>query len=240
MRKVAFILLLGFLVVHPVSTQENGANAFSGIVVSENGTPIEGVEVFAWEQEITNADGKFDLTNSPNKDSLISFYKEEFRPKALVVTPRNRTVRVVLEDDAKTAWLIHACPANVFGNFHEGYELVFHWPKNLKAIQIKDIDYLEDVIRLEKYSKPLQLWYGALVSPARTVEQLTLQSVSFDQRSIHSKSGQVVGQDRRGKTKDGLWRSADFLGLSTSAIYESVSEQEAAAYDQIIDSVCQR
>jgi hypothetical protein len=240
MLRIVCLLLLACVISCPVFTRQGGLDHLSGIVLSENGLPIEGVKVFAWKDATTDAEGRFELPDLPSKDSVVYFQKEGFRPKSLIVKTQTSTVKVVLEDDRKTAWFITACLARDIKGSPEGAQLEFLLPKNAKVRRIKDIDYQEYVVSLVKGSKPLQLWYGPLVSPGWTVSELTLRSASFEERSIHSKSGQLIGYDRRGKTQDGMvWRSADFPGLSASAIYEAVSGEEAATYDRIIDSACQ-
>ena len=74
----------------------------------------------------------------------------------------------------------------------------------------------------------------------RSIQDLMLRSAGFEERSIHSSSGEVIGYDQRGTTRDGLsWRSADFPALSGSAKYQGISEEAAPAYDTVIDSACQ-
>jgi hypothetical protein len=237
MRAIAYFLLFGVIAICPVFTLGSDPDGLCGVVVSENGTPIEGVKIFAWQDTTTSAEGRFNFTNLPSKGSVVYFQKEGFRPKTLVVRPPTSEMKVVLEDDSKTAWLIPVCSAK--DSSHKGSWLEFYWPKNAKTRRIKDIDYAEVVISVTKDSRPLQIWYGLHVSPGQTVTKLTLNSASSEERSIHRQSGQIIGHDQRGKTQDGrMWRSADFFGMSASAIYEGVSEEDAAAYDRIIDSVC--
>jgi hypothetical protein len=165
MPRIVCLLLLGCAISHPAFTQQGGLDHLSGIVVSENGMPIEGVKIFAWKDATTDAEGRFDLPNLPSKDSVVYFQKEGFRPKSLIVKTQTGTVKVVLEDDRKTAWLIPSCLARDVKASPEGAQLEFLLPKNAKVKRIKDIDYQEYVISLAKGSKPLQLWYGPLVSP---------------------------------------------------------------------------
>jgi len=124
-----------------------------------------------------------------------------------------------------------------------GTQLQFELPRYAKMIRgSKDIDYQVNLVTFRNGSKPLQIWYGPMVSPLEMEIELTIQSVSFEERSIRSftKSGQIIGYDQCGKTPDGLlWRSADFPGLSASVSYKGVSDEEAATYDRIIDSACQ-
>jgi hypothetical protein len=240
MRRIACFLLFSFVTAYPVFPRQAAPDGLNGIVVSENGTPIEGVEIFAWLKATTNAEGRFNLTNVPSKDSLVYFQKEGFRPKTLVVKTQTSSLKVVLEDDRKTAWFVPACSAADAKNSHGNSWLRFSWPKNAKVRRIQDVDYVEYIVRLAKDLGSLELWFGPVVGPGRTVEDFILRSATFEERSIRSKSGRMIGYDQRGKTPDGMvWRSADFFGFSASAIYESISEEKATAYDRIIDSVCQ-
>jgi hypothetical protein len=240
MRAFVCLLFLGYAVSLPILAEQDGLSHLSGIVISESGTSIEGVNIYAWHKATTDAEGKFDIPNQPSKDSVVYFQKERFRPTALVVKSQTNTVKVVLEDDKKTAWFIPACLAKVAKTSPKGEQLEFLLPKNAKLRGSADIDYRMYVVSLANSSKPLQLWYGPLVNGPRLVTDLTLRSASFEERSIHSRSGEMIGYDQRGKTEDGLvWRSADFPGLSAIAIYEGVSEEVSIAFDQIIDSACQ-
>jgi hypothetical protein len=222
-------------------TQQGAPKGVSGIVVSEDGAPVVGVKIFARGDVTTDVAGRFDLSNFPTKNSVIYFQKEGFRPKALVVKPGTATMKVVLEDDSKTAWFLPLCESKATTTSLIGYELRFVVPTNLEIRKIGDIDYQEYLVGFAVGTRRLQLWWGPLVSPGETVEDLILHSAVFEERSIRRKSGETVGYDRWGRTTpDGTaWRSADFPGLSGTAIYEDVSTEAETAYDRIINSACQ-
>ena len=238
MRRLVCLLLIGSIYSCPVFTRQDGPGHLSGIVISENGTPIGGVRIFAWHDVTTDAEGRFDLPSPLSKESVVYFQKVGFRPKALVVKPGTIPLRVVLEDDMKTAWLIPTCLTKDVRTSPEGYELNYLIPKNAKVRKIKDIDYQKFLISFAKERTSLELWWGPLVNAGP--DALILWSASFGERSIHGGAGGIIGYDRRGRTPDGMvWRSADFPGLSGTAIYEGVSEEAATAYDRIIDTACQ-
>jgi len=240
MCRTVWLLLFGAVISWLPFTKQGGPEGVNGIVVSEDGAPIEGVRIFAKHAATTDSVGRFELPGFPTKDSVIYFQKEGFRPKALVVKPGTATMKVTLEDDSKTAWVLPLCESKATTTSPHGYELRFVVPTNLKIRKIKDIDYQEYLVGFASGTGLLQLWWGPLVSPGGTVEDLLLHSATFEERSIRRKSGETVGYDTWGRTHDGTaWRSADFPGLSGSAIYEDVSTEAATAYDRIINSACQ-
>jgi hypothetical protein len=240
MRKSIWLLLLSSIVSHPMIAEQDGPDCLSGIVVSENGGPVSGVKIFAWHAGMTDAEGKFELPNLPSKDSVIFFQKEGFRPKPFVVKAGVSTLKVVLEDDSKTAWLIPVCAPKNTNISPVGYELKFLLPKDSQLKKSKDIDYQLYFVTFAQGTAPLQLWWGPLVQPGKMVSDLILGSADFEDRSIRSKDGKTLGFDTRGKLLDGMhWRAAGFAGLSGAAIYDAVSQEAAKAYDRIIDSACQ-
>jgi hypothetical protein len=242
MRRIACLLLLGSVICYPAFTQQGGSDHLTGIVVSENGMPVEGVRIIAWKDATTDAEGRFDLSNRPSKDSLVYIDKDGFRPTTLVIRSQTNALKVILEDDSKTTWAIPSCLERHVKTSPKGASLEFELPKNAKVRGSKDIDYQDYVMSLTNVSKPLQLGYGPMVIPFQMEIDLTLRSASFEERSIRSftKSGQIIGHDRRGKTEDGMvWRFVDLSSPSASVSYKGLSDEEAAVYDRIIDSACQ-
>lgn len=240
MRTIVGLLLSSSMTFWPAFVTQRAPAHLKGIVVSENGTPIEGVKIFALHDSTTDADGKFDLPSEIGKATVIFFQKEGFRPKSVVVKSGSSMIRVVLEDDGKTAWFIPVCRPRDANTLPKGYSLAFRLPKAARLKKLKDIDYQEYLVTLGGDAPPLQLWWGGLVQPGQIVSDLIVRSANFEERSIHGKSGEYWGTDTSGKSPDGTyWRAAGFAGLSGAAIYENVSEEVAKAYDRIIDSACQ-
>jgi len=216
MCRIVWLSLLAAVVSCPVFTAQSGPDRPSGIVVSEKGAP-----------------------SLPNKDSALHLPKESFRPEAFIVESEISTLKAVLQDDSKTAWVIPLCASKGSNVSPVGY-VRFLLPKNSHVRKVKDIDYQEYLVDFANGTAPLQLWWGGMVSPGRTVEDLIRRSTSFEERSIRSKSDVTVGYDRWGRTADGMvWRAADFPGLNASAIYEGASKEVATSYDLIINSACQ-
>jgi hypothetical protein len=238
--RIVWLALLMLIISCTMLAEQDEHDRLSGIVVSENGAPISGVKIFGWRDGTTDAEGRFAIASLPSKDSVVYFQKEGFRPKAFVFKTGTSTVKVILENDSKTAWFLPACASKDSTTSPRGYELTFSLSKRLQFKEINDIDYQEYLVSAPNETKPLQLWWGILVSPGETVRELIVSSTNFEERSIRRKSGETVGYDRRGRTQDGMaWRSADFPGLSATAIYHGVSKEVARAYDEVIDSACQ-
>jgi hypothetical protein len=240
MKRMMGVFLLGSIIFWPAFTTQRAPAHLNGIVVSEDGTPIEGVKIYASHEGTTDANGTFDLPSDPAKAPVIFFQKEGFRPKAVVVKSEPRMIEVVLEDDRKTAWFVPACALKDTKTSPKGYELSFLLPKGASTRKLKDIDYQLYLVTVRNGTKPLQLWWGPLVQPGKLISDLIVGSANFQERSIRGKSGEYWGCDSWGKSLDGMyWRAAGFGGLSGAATYEDVSEEAAKAYDHVIDSACQ-
>jgi hypothetical protein len=239
-RKIVWLVILSGVISRSLFTQQDGPDRLSGVVVSENGAPVSGVKIFAWHAGMTDAEGRFELPNLPTKDSVIFFQKEGFRPRPFVVKTGVSTLKVVLEDDSKSAWLIPVCAPTGASISPVGYELKFLLPVDSHIKKLKDIDYQEYLVSFGQATTPLQLWWGPLVQPGKMISDLILESASFEERSIRAKSGETLGFDTRGKSLDGkhCWRAAGFAGLSGASTYEWVPKEVATAYDRVIDSAC--
>lgn len=240
MYRIFWSFLAGAVFLFPLFAEQEVPNRLRGVVSAENGAPIAGVKIFAWRDTTTDAEGKFELENLPSQDSVIYFQKEGFRPKASVLKAGASSLVAVLEDDAKSAWVVPRCKGEDAGTSPFGQQLKFLLPKSSQVRKVKDIDYQEYLIAFAKDTPRLQLWWGPMVTSGKAVNDLILQSVSLNIRSIRRDSGEIIGTDHWGKTVDGkFWRSADFPGFSGASIYEGVSIETANAYNQIIDSACQ-
>jgi hypothetical protein len=236
MSKIVWMTLLGAFFSFQIPTDQGMPGHLVGVVVSEQGTAVPGVKIFAWHDDTTDAQGRFDLPSRPDKDEILYFDKDGFRPTAVIIKSGTETLRVVLEDDNKTTWLVPECKPTDTNSSPTGYEVKFLIPKHAQVRKIQDIDYQEYFVRFEKKIKPLELWWRPLV--VGSTESLILRSASFEERSIRRKSGEIAGDDMRGITQDGkFWRTANFP--ESSATYEGVSKDVALAYDRIIDSACQ-
>jgi hypothetical protein len=239
MRRILCLFLQSAVLSSFLFIMQGMPDHLSGVVVSENGTPVVGVKIFGRHDATTDAAGRFDIPIQPEKDRLIYFHKEGFRPTTVVIKPGSATLTVVLEDDSKTAWVISACALSKAEASSDGRALQFILPSGAQVRKLEDIDYREDLVTLSQGTRALQLWWGPFVSPGQTVADLILQSAKFEERTIRRKSGEAIGYDRWGRSSEGMaWRSADFPGLSGTAIYEGVLKETATSYDRIIDTAC--
>jgi hypothetical protein len=240
MNRLIGLFLFGTIISWQVFSTQRAPAHLKGIVVAEDGMPISGVRIFAQPDGTTDADGRFDLLLQSEKEQVIYFQKEGFRPKAVVIKSESSMLKVVLEDDRKTAWFVPVCALKDTKTSPKGYELSFLLPKGASTKKLKDIDYHQYLVTFRNRTAPLQLWWGGLVQPGQLISDLILRSANFEERSIRSKSGEYWGCDRQGKSQDGMhWRAAGFAGLSGAATYEDVTDEIAKAYDRIIDSACQ-
>ena len=132
MYKIFWSLLVGAVILYPLFAEQETPNRLQGVVSAENGAPIAGAKIFAWRDATSDAQGKFELENLPSRDSVIYFQKEGFRPKASVLKAGASSLVPVLEDDAKSAWVMPGCKGTHAGTSPVGQQLSFCYPKTLK------------------------------------------------------------------------------------------------------------
>jgi hypothetical protein len=138
----------------------------------------------------------------------------------------------------KAAWVVPVCTqANPDGQWI-GTQLKFVLPKGTKPRKVADIDYQEYLVHVSKRVKPLELWWGALVTAPLTREGLLKASVSSDERTILDSTKRERGIDSRGRNSRGeFWRILDIPGVAL-AKYEGVPGGVKQAFDAIMDSAC--
>jgi len=237
LKTVLLCLVVAFSCVGHVNGDER--EHVTGTVASEDGTPVSGVQIFAWHDAITDREGRFDLPNRPAQDEVIFFSVEGYLPTFAIIGARQTALKVVLRSDKKTAWVIPNCPPNDKHSSPDPAGIRFLLPNRARVKKVRDIDYEEFFLAFRRKDPQLELWWGTLVSAGEILGKLILASTAPDERSILNRVGRRVGSDFRGKTSDGkFWRSADFPGLEASAIYIGVSHELVSEYDRVIDSAC--
>ncbi len=149
----------------------------------------------------------------------------------------HQATSVPLTEENKTLVVPPCTNANPNGQWI-GSGIKFALPKGIKAKKIADIDYQEYLVHVSKDVKPLELWWGALVSAPLTTQKLMQTSIRSQERSIQDSTKRERGFDSQGQDSQGnFWRVFDVPGVAL-AKYEGVPEQARRAYDTIIDSSC--
>ncbi len=213
-----------------------------GKVIDEDGAPVARASVYSklsccpakCATSTTDEKGNFGLDAT---GSLLHVDRDGFRPQALVVKSGKKDLQIQLVAE-KGKLSLSEChtPARggqLLGNRH----IRFFVPESrLHVSRGEDVDYVNYGIRLRRKGAILELWFGPTAWSLEPDDDLFIKSAEFAQRNIFNASG-IVGMDSRGHTRsDRFWRHSGVMG--GGAKYEHATPEEAAAFDQIIDSMC--
>lgn len=102
-----------------------------------------------------------------------------------------------------------------------------------------DVDYIRDVVHRKSTNAVMSLWSGPLSFSPDPPPDLVQKSPAYSKRELHPTDGALVGFDSFGVTTDGKhWRHT-FFGIELHGfMYENATQEDAAFFDRIIDSVC--
>ena len=117
--------------------------------------------------------------------------------------------------------------------------LFFSVPKHgVKILGGKpDVDYVKFVIERTSHGAVLALWFGGMAFHPDPPGETLLSSASLTQTKLLDMEGTEIGLDSRGRKRDqSSWRW--FGVLTEGAVYKDASAEDAALFDQIIDSAC--
>jgi len=238
----AFLIVLSAMILSALPS-DGGMDPFvGGVVVAENGQPLEGINVYGsngnrapFIREIvkTDKDGHFRLEQPVE---VIHIRAEAFRPLAVVVQPGVSDLRVVLEEDARNNWVIHACSNAQTSNLLIG-NVKFSIPKKAKRKEHHAEDASSYSIYFSKHSLPLELGSTALYDSYVHDDHWILKSTYFGERWIKDTSDHILGMDAEGEAKDRTrWRLVALRDVTAS--YEGISAESAKQYDTLIDAAC--
>jgi hypothetical protein len=213
-----------------------------GIVVAENGQPLQGISVYGsngnrapFIREIvkTDKDGHFRLEQPVE---VVHIRAVAFRPLAVMVQPGVSELRVVLEEEARNNWVVHACSNAQTRNLLIG-NVKFSIPKRARRKEHRAEDAFSYSVYFSKHSMPVELGSAALYDPYVHDDRWILKSTYFGERWIKDTSDRILGMDAEGETKDGTrWRRVALRDVTAS--YEGISAESAKQYDALIDSAC--
>jgi hypothetical protein len=244
--RLTFRLALFTVLAAPLLAAQSDA-PLTGIVANKDGQPLAGVSVSSrttccpqkFDKGETGNDGTFRL-NHPGK--VIHFYKEGMQPKT-VVPGAAAEVRVTVETQPDNMIVPH-CKKTTNGLKRIGWGkngIQFDVPEHGVKISggTPDVDYVHYVIKSGKGKSFLGFWFGPYAIGLEPDDERFLSSSTFDQRSVvDSKEEPMGGQDNWGDSRSGgHWRQMAILGEG-GAEYADAGPQDAALFDQIINSAC--
>jgi hypothetical protein len=219
----------------------------TGVVTNQDGQPLAGVSVSSrttcCPQKVdrgeTDKDGRFRLEH-PGK--ILHFYKEGTELKTVVVSDAAAEVHITLEppSDSMIAPKCKDVPKRIRRISWGKYGAHFDVPEQkAKVLGGKpDVDYVMYLIRPVKGGGSLQFWFGPYAMDSEPDDEQFLDSSTFTQRYVVNPKGEPVGEDNWGRSKSGgNWRRTAVF-ISGGATYKDANAQDAALFDQIINSVC--
>lgn len=226
-------LLLCFL-FSPLLLLAQTDSLIEGIVADKLGKTLADVTVYSRNKisTATDANGHFKLKN-PGK--VIHFWKDGFAPYSLVLDPASTNIDVVLAPSDPRR--LSECTSVAPGRKRLGNSFGWQFDIPVTVVRVRkqvDIDYIRYVIRPQKSKARIELWFTGM-SPD-PYDELIIGSRTFVQRALVKRNG-FVGIDSRGESFSGkIWRYT--VGLTSGAIYEDTLPDDAALFDEIIDSMC--
>ena len=214
-----------------------------GIITTKDGGPVAGVVVYPSEQreccanraERTTSDdvGSFHLTNPPK---VVHFFKDGLAPASRVIGPEDKEIKVVLEEDASTRWLLPPCTGKEHGR-RVGWPYQFLLPRGAKVQKRFDNNNVSYVVSDRSREYSLVIWTGPVVGGLDADDDWLVNAASFTERSVRDGT-RFAGQDFRGTDKAGRpWRWTGLSGYNV-ARYRRVPDETANFFDSIINSAC--
>ena len=103
-----------------------------------------------------------------------------------------------------------------------------------------DVDYVRDTIQRKSTSAFMSFWAGPLSFGPEPPKDLVAKSPSFSKRDLQTVDGSRFGTESFGTTSEGTywrWTFIAFVGIN-GLEFKVSSRDDAAFFDQIIDSVC--
>jgi hypothetical protein len=220
-----------------------------GTVTEKNGRPVVGVMVigalgrtccpFKREQTTTDQRGEFRL-DQPG--AVIHFYKDDFRPLALVLRPGTAEFRVTIET-SEGGLIVPACSDSIRNQKLIGWgDYGVHFAVPEREVKMEggkpDVDYVRYVIKPRAGESWLEFWFGPYAMSTEPDDEQFVNSVDFSQRNVEASKGKSFGIDSSGRFANGRrWRQTAILGQG-GARYLDAAETDANLFDRIIDSIC--
>jgi hypothetical protein len=234
---IALVLLLA-----PAASSQTDL-ALEGTVTA-NGQPVAGVSVMGSPKtccfstpEITKTDEK-GMFRLEHPGAVVHFSKEDFEPQARVIPSGTAQIAVALLPLGNDL-IAPPCRKHRPGTKRIGSRVGFDVPqRNVQVLGGKpDVDYVRYVIKPKTGESYLELWFGSHALSMTPSDEDFLNSVTFSERRIVSPSMGVVGTDTRGQLHNQeKWRQTAVV-ISGGAKYRAETPEDAALFDQIVDSI---
>ena len=244
-----------FLILILTLTLTTVANAaeLNGVVKSETGTPLSGVQILTYAphagtidlgsmklpasskryEVTTDANGKFKI---PSHGQVIYFYRHDLKPLTKIVDLTIAQLDVVMEDGAKSLWKVPACSASdKAGRTGVGFMMIV--PKDVlvkkdNGEKFEEGGYFFRYQNSDNLGLLINSWESTSLQPS---EEELLKAKQFSQRRWAS--GEKWGYDFRWTMPDGhLWRRVSTRNGALA--YRATTSDAAKILDGMIDTMC--
>jgi len=227
------------------------AGELNGIVKSEEGKPLAGVQILTYAlldekaeflgmqmtmkryEATTDLNGFFKL---PSHGQIVYFKRQDLRPLTKILNLSAKQIEVMMEDGARSLWKIPSCSSVSDKSKRIGIGFMIIVPENVMVR--KDNGHFEDGGYFFGYDSGghieamISWWESTSLEPA---EKQLFESKEFSERMWVS--GKISGYEFRGVKSDGkLWRR---ISLRNGAItYQGNTKESAEVFDRLIDNMC--
>ena len=209
------------------------AQPLQGRVISQSGEPLAGVKIWT---ENAMADGNAPETNSEGRFSLsvfrtrLRFTREGFKTTTLILTP-GREVTVILNKDDAPAW--HPSPCESGPTILEWTAMRFVLPKKARMKQFTCSDACTGTIAYKQGR--LAFGKGGSWSSGYPTQNFFAEATQLMEREIQG--GKSPFWEYRATTSRGTYsRWIGAFGMTVQ--YNHATKEEAAYFDEILDSLC--
>jgi hypothetical protein len=226
--------------------QDSVVSGVRGRVISSARQPVAGVKVYAGkttccpekrEVVTTDAGGNFELLDP---GPLLHAQHDRFRPVSRILHPNDKQIELLLENAKESNLQINVCARGKEAGKRVGEGFRFLIPKGTRTRNGSDVDYVYSYVFSGKEEYALHILSGLSVTsgPALPSVERLLESSSFEERWIAGAGAVPLGIDARGQSRSGKrWRRFKMYWME-AAWYDSVSDEAAASFDKILDSIC--
>lgn len=248
MKAMTLIFLTLLLVVFLPSIK---AVPLKGIITSDKGTPLSGVQVLSYaplkngpkvigiqtttrrHEVTTDQNGLFTL---PDHGRVVYFRRNDLAPITKILDMSATKADIVMQDASPSMWKIPACSSLPDHPKRVGIVFKVLLPENVPFRKREGVDSDEYMFGFDAGGNRFEVmvnWGGS--TSIEPQEELLLESKTISERLWAS--GQTIGHDLRGVKSSGLlWRRVSFRWGAIS--YQGNSEKSAKIFDKLIDNVC--
>lgn len=232
--------------------QSTYATEISGVVKSETGKPLAGVQILTYAalkgdnkpkllgieltmrryEAATDQNGFFKI---PDHGQIVFFKRQDLRPLTKVIDLSTKQIEIVMEDGARSTWKVPLCSSLADNRQRVGIGFKVAVPENVlskKVIKFDQDVYYYGYDLGERYEVMANWWGASSIEPD---DKFVLGSKDITERTWTS--GKITGYEIRGVKADGkMWRRVSFSGGAIA--YQKNSKESATAFDSLIDGMC--